>query len=136
MFDYTLNVCVGELSVSVTTQTKEHGTVKYSLDSCVRKSLKYDNMSPREIYDKLVEIVQTLLQDADPENVHVTKSAFWSDSFGSDPMSYESKVVGAIANVANNVERGLNFDSFDETLGRYDFIDTRDQKTNIVPVVK
>lgn len=134
MFDYTLNVCVCETSVSVTIQTKEHCTAKYNPDSYVRESLNYDNMSPREIYDKLVEIVQTLLQDANPENVDITLSSWMSDSFGSDPTSYESKVVGAIANVVNNVRRGLRFDLFDETLGRYDFIDTRDQQSNLTIV--
>lgn len=136
MFDYTLNVCVGELSVSVATQTKEHGTVKYSEDSYIQKKLKYDNMSPREIYDKLVEIVQTLLKDADPENVNVTKTTYMSDFFGSDPESYESRVMGAVANVVNNVKNGMNFDSFDETLGRYDFIDTRDDNGSYLTVVE
>ena len=126
MFDYTLNVCICENSVSVATQTREHGTIKYSEDSYTQKKLKYDNKSPREIYDKLVEIVQSLLQDAEPENVSVSKTTYMSDSFGTNPESYESRVIGAIANVVNNVKNGMNFDSFDETLGRYDFIDTRD----------
>lgn len=134
MFDYTLNVCVCETRVSVAIQTKEHGAVKYDLDSYVRESLSYNNKSPREIYDNLVVIVQTLLQDANPENVDITLSSWMSDSFGSDPTSYESKVVGAIANVVNNVRRGLRFDLFDETLGRYDFIDTRDQQSNLTIV--
>ena len=126
MFDYTLNVCVCENSVSVATQTREHGTIKYSEESYTQKHLKYDNKSPREIYDKLVELVRTLLQDAVPENVSVSKTTYMSDSFGSNPESYESRVIGAIANVVNNVKNGMNFDFFDETLGRYDFIDTRD----------
>ena len=136
MFDYTLNVCICENGVSVATQTKEHGADKYTEDSYIQKKLKYDNKSPREIYDNLVEIVRFLLQDAVPENVSVTKTTYMSEYFGSNPNSYESRVMGAIANVVNNVKNGMNFDSFDETLGRYDFIDTRDQKTNIVPVVK